>query len=89
MKVLQTFILHSDLTGKTVILAEIIHTTRNYLGYMNVLDFIATELSRISEGDISGLGRAMPARRLLPAYVMMDKDLALLNACSLTFNGCK
>jgi hypothetical protein len=40
MKVLQTFIFYVDHTGKTVCLAEALHTTRDYYGYRHIVEFI-------------------------------------------------
>lgn len=86
-KVLQTRVLIIDDHGGTHKLCELLHTTRDYLGYLQPLQFIEQQLSRL--GEDSNAGCAMAARRLLPAYTMTDKDMAMLNALSKLFNGVK
>ena len=86
-KVLQTKVLYVDEYGKSLKLCEILHTTRNYLGYMQCLRYIESELSRLKDEGPGGLGCAMASGTLLLKYTFTDKDLAILNALALTFNG--
>ena len=88
-KVLQTSMLFIDELGNTVTLCEILHTTRDFLGYEMVFLFIESHLSRLKKEDADGVGGAVASRSLLPAFTMTDKDTACLNAISLAFNHVK
>ena len=87
LKVHHTFILHADIDGDTVQLAEIIHTSRTADGYLMPLECIGAILSRLKDAGGGGPGRCLPHRSLLPTFVLTDKDMALLNAISMHFNG--
>jgi hypothetical protein len=89
VKVLQTFVLHIDEVGNTMMLCEILHTTRNFLGYLQCFQFIDMQLSKLKPDGPGGIGSTMTMRNMLPGFTMTDKDLASLNALSVCFNGMK
>jgi len=90
MMVFQTNYLHIDGKDKTLVLAELLHTDMSYLEFLSSFSYISHELSRLSkESDVSGLGCHIASRTLIPKCSMTDKDLALMNAFCLNFNGKK
>ncbi len=89
-KVFHGPLLHVDPDTKaSLLLAEVVTTQRDYLALLQVTQFIEQQLSRVEAQGPGGAGVAMAARRLLPSFVMTDKDMPSLNAFSKAFNGVK
>eukprot|EP00798_Chlamydomonas_sp_ICE-L_P030720 gene30720-35749_t len=90
MMVFQTNYLHIDGKDKTLVLVELLHTDMSCLAFFSSFSYISHQLSRMSkESDVSGLGCHIAPRNLTPKCSMTDKDLALINAFCLNFNGKK
>lgn len=91
-KVLHTLLLHDDPTmpaisrgSRTLILAEMVHTTRDYFGYKQGLDYMQREVAR--PPGLADTAWSVASRSLLPSFVVTDNDRALINAFSISLNG--
>ena len=73
--------------ARSLLLWELYHTTRDYVGYLLGLQHVQYLLSKFAEAAPGEPGCAVAARRLMPSFTFTDKDFALLNALCLQLNG--